>query len=173
MPWLAGERTGHVDNYIGLLEGNQLAVPRIPETFINRMEVSHEAAFAGKVNEFLNERVAQLEAAGAEIVRVPMLPPANFQKSEISPLGWDANFPWTTNWAHHGGKLLIPHYPNLMKKYGPGEHLSFYDQIRAAVGDNYKVEFVDFDQMLTRNGGMHCATMDMPPLPYMGNVRSF
>lgn len=110
MPWLPGNRVGHVDLYVGALDANTLAIPRMPEYAIEALKYERDRLYCRRLNEFLDEQSQRLNTTtGKTIVRVPMQPPKNLSPSSIPHrLEFDATLISPVNWLNHAGTLYVP-----------------------------------------------------------------
>jgi hypothetical protein len=162
MPWMPGERTGHVDLYVAPLDANTVAVPTVPRALIDRLGMAHEREFAGRLNTWLDTRVRELEAQGITVERLPMLPPKNLVRSSLSEFGWDADYLSPVNWLIHEGKAVIPEYGRYLREL-PGElAASMRREIEKVMGRyGYATEFRSADGLIGTNGGFHCVTANL------------
>jgi len=162
--WMPGERSGHVDMWLGVLRGNLLAVPYIPPTLINKLGFAHEREFSFGINAWLDKQVEQLSSLpDVRIVRLPMLPPKNLKPSSQSPLGYDATFLSTVNFVTQGDRVIIGEHEGWMSKLEPADREQLRDEIKTKLADfGMETDFVAADQVLDKGGGLHCVTADYP-----------
>jgi hypothetical protein len=76
LPSMPGEDTGHVDMYLLALDEHTMVIPEIRDEALDDEMLSEQTrGFVPAAQRFLEERAAELEALGLEVVRLPMLPP--------------------------------------------------------------------------------------------------
>ncbi len=161
MPWLPGEKTGHVDVYLGRLNEKTLVIPQIQDSEINALSMNHEREFAQKTKDWLDKQSAEVSRTvlklGIRVIRIPMLPPRNLVPSSISPLGWDAQFPSTVNFIVDGSRILVPDFPNFADSLQKNLSHQLREQIKITLeAEGFEVVFINSEELLSHNGLLHC-----------------
>ena len=162
LPWMPGERTGHVDMFLATLDEQTIALPYVPQWLIDRLDYDHERAYAQGVNEWLavqTKTIKDRTDGTLTVVRVPMLPPKNLQSCSLSSLGWSANLLATVNWILHEDMAFVPIFKTHTLQNEPGAAERFKDEIRSVLSHyGFQTQFVDCSRLLRHNGLLHCLT---------------
>jgi hypothetical protein len=162
--WMPGEKTGHVDIWLGTLRGNLLAVPYIPKKLIDGLGYEHERNFSTGINLWLDRQADMLSnLAGVRVIRLPMLPPKNLQSSTVSPLGYDATFLSPVNFSVRSNRVLIPEHRGWMDRLAPSDQATVRNEISEKLSSlGFEIEFVNAEKIMDKSGGLHCVTADYP-----------
>ena len=161
MPWMPGERTGHVDMYVGVLDAQTLAVPHIPEKLIADLGYEHERTFAARLNAWLDARASELAAwaPDVKVERVPMLPPKMLKPSGQSEFGFDAQFLTPVNWVMTHGQTFVPVFPQWLAALPAGQAQAVSDELaHTLAAHGHTMVAVPATRLLEYNGLLHCLT---------------
>jgi hypothetical protein len=76
LPQMPLEETGHVDVFVLPLDDETVALPEIPDDAIAMIDEGPVKETARRVRDFLDERAEELRSRGLQVVRMPMIAPA-------------------------------------------------------------------------------------------------
>lgn len=168
LPWMPGERTGHVDMYLTALGPSTLAVAEIPARMIQETAGGEERIYLERLNGWLNERATQLtqhfaaNGASVKVVRIPMLPPRNLTRSGMSEYGWDGDFLASANLVIQNGHAWVPHFPTVLSRYSSEAQAEFNSVTDALFSEHgLALERRDAEALIPHHGYFHCLTADL------------
>ncbi len=168
LPILPGDKVGHSDTYVGSIQGDTVAVPRVHERAIELLgpDFGHEKAFARGINAFLDAQARRLREAGLTVERPLMLPPKNLKHSSLSALGWDADFLSPVNWAIHDGTVYVPTYESALDYLPEETRAEIIRELRSSVREavekhGLKASFHDARKLVGTGAGFHCITSNI------------
>lgn len=161
LPWMPGERTGHVDMWIGVLSDSVVAVPYVPEPAIVALQHGREQVYARRINGWLDAQVNELQAAGLVVERLPMLPPRRIVESRVSEFGLDSDFASPVNWVVRGNRVFVPHFKNAMQELPFAVREAIDWELRQKLARyGFEARFTEASSLLPVNGLLHCVTAE-------------
>lgn len=149
LPRMPTEATGHIDMWGKFLSDDLVIVNEISAVTLEQSG-GQNRALASSIQNFLNNRAADLQALGYSVKRIPMpLPRSGFYRSY-------------TNSLLVNGVALVPQYES---RGSPDQSMTAsYEaavrKIYEAAG--YKIVFIPSDQLIATGGAVHCVTMQVP-----------
>lgn len=168
LPWMPGEKTGHVDMYLMALGPDRVMIPEIRPEALEAVGHGHEKELGRQVQSFLQDRAEQLRGLGYKVARLPMLAPVNLVAAPSG--GWHGVFYSPANGilanVPEGRQVHLPSfqaagfpdsYRDLEKSYRE-EWAAFFQEA------GWTPEFADATRLGQAHGLFRCLTEPIPIL---------
>ena len=140
---LAGEPLGHIDMFVTVAAPNVVVVGQ------------YDPAVDATNARILDENVSSLsklttQQGSMQVVRIPM------------PSHADGRWRTYTNVIYANGVLLVPQYPDFCPDLD-AQAIEIFKKVLPG----WKVVGVDSSKLITKNGALHCVSLNIPMLPDM------